>query len=1579
MFSASALVQSLENANLSVLCTDVPDESVLLVNETLSVLLLRCLGSGLKVKGGEEEGDEGVGRSLLDFLIYRVPQHLHAQDGLSPSRKILYQKAAIANLLALLSTVSEESTKLARDLQCARDCADLVGAAVHLCLAVVIGGSMFTHKKAVEVGVIEMVVSVLEKCLGCEDSSTDSTIFDGLLCLSRLCDGNTERCQRVGPSATHVLIVLLNRLQTQLCDQECPEITDWWDAERRMGSWPPLHRLVMCAVEAVQSCVANCCEDRRLFIQNGGITVLLNIMECIPPELSQPILRCVCKIHEHENAVKTELISWQGVRQQSAMPIDESLFEKPEVNLLTQEEELVLRMNEYRIGRQHPTENNLATHLCWLWRWNEERIRRDQKYAKSPQEWSPLMKYEDLYLLIYLLLSTLNFGKHFHLEADDQITMENEVVQQIQADLRRCGVNPIIEDQDKLERAIQVSRTKVEQVMKKKMDIIKAAIACDTSQEAEFYTLPREIMRQRKAALQRDLDAQLRTSNYAYLCASRREKQRAINESRRRCQGGSCVTSTTIETSSLQCADTCSHLDDRHQMTKLDGRIESVVGLSEGNNLTGHQPASAHSLSGIKIKKSPIVFPLIHSLSHLLCLPHLIASSPERWARMKPKTSIIAHCSLLATAFLLTVILLISGLLTISLKCHSDTHKGRHCVVGLLLFSVGILATIPLVIVAVAVDLAIMGDADHARGGDEPAYTETPSKNSPSDFLSEYRSGSAFVSSLKEIHAHMQSLEESLSSTLRDYHENFRPVKPQLEGVDISADGLPVRGTPSMVHSQAVEELEALLKLHNSCQHLLRLHNGLESLGDRVIDLLRRCSLRNRGNRPGVGEEPHTDDDSDDDDDLEVEEDYLNEWKCDSPASCGNIEVEVSAIVAAIKEVESQLAVDTFYEKSEVALFQAFLRTWLDRKRLLRDFVDHYWLNMVQIHSNPKGKSTVGRLEILGTTAELQSLISLMNALHEAEKRVQNVGEGIWKLLFVPWLKFVTSERNSTSKHLKFNIDESSGKDSQQFWHLELIEVDAKDVDGLTFILDTCRQLKSTMLDLSTKFFGLSVDDSRRLIDLCVTASKIFNMEMAKSLLEGCFLPNLPDALTSPDDNTVECREDDISKFILATNGAISPLVSTAQELGYFQRESVDCLTEFLKSLGRLTIQRQDQAYVQALMRILERDANFATLEKVGGGKREQGGADVGKENSISGLTESQLEEVELSKLFHNVHLEFPVCHISKSVILLLKQVDQIIKDADCCDKDHLPTVLRRIPHLIHLYSHCVPTLHAERMKNDLRFVAIYHNDCMYLAHQCLTLGRRKIYPLVESIGSEESDLRTLASISTLHLVSPLRNSATSTLLTHLRDRKAQLGDLFNSCRGLKDCAGKGSEACEKAILGCVSLLLFVFNSLNLLPVTVYLRIMGVLSDEFARLLCDAVVGLEDITTVECSTLLRLINSAIQSITRMFEKHLDAAFDPTLGGALAKNCEKSVNVLLERRIPSWPRLVSLHAVLAAASLEEIRFLAIPRSSTSTISLRLSTDEVRRLVRALFRPSAARSALLRDLAGGGSDASGDVSR
>ena len=41
---------------------------------------------------------------------------------------------------------------------------------------------------------------------------------------------------------------------------------------------------------------------------------------------------------------------------------------------------------------------------------------------------------------------------------------------------------------------------------------------------------------------------------------------------------------------------------------------------------------------------------------------------------------------------------------------------------------------------------------------------------------------------------------------------------------------------------------------------------------------------------------------------------------------------EVYAIVVLMKEVEKLLEAETFYEKSRVQLYQAFTRTWLDRK-----------------------------------------------------------------------------------------------------------------------------------------------------------------------------------------------------------------------------------------------------------------------------------------------------------------------------------------------------------------------------------------------------------------------------------------------------------------------------------------------------------------------------------------------------------------------------------------------------------------------------------------------------------------------
>lgn len=76
----------------------------------------------------------------------------------------------------------------------------------------------------------------------------------------------------------------------------------------------------------------------------------------------------------------------------------------------------------------------------------------------------------------------------------------------------------------------------------------------------------------------------------------------------------------------------------------------------------------------------------------------------------------------------------------------------------------------------------------------------------------------------------------------------------------------------------------------------------------------------------------------------------------------------------------------------------------------------------------------------------------------------------------------------------------------------------------------------------------------------------------------------------------------------------------------------------------------------------------------------------------------------------------------------------------------------------------------------------------MYLADQCLTLGRRKIVPFIESLGLEENGSRIAASLSTLHLVNPLRASAMSALLDQVRAQKSKIQENFNISRGLRVC-----------------------------------------------------------------------------------------------------------------------------------------------------------------------------------------------
>ncbi|KAM3187781.1 hypothetical protein ACTXT7_001624 [Hymenolepis weldensis] len=135
------------------------------------------------------------------------------------------------------------------------------------------------YNNLVDIGIIEYLINTLSKYAHTYESKHIRTILNGFMCLSKLCCENLGRCLRLGAEGTRIFVIFLMRFQTQLCDQEHILESDWTKSEQIFENWHPLHALVACAIESVHSCIANCSENRALFVQHGGFTILLNLLE----------------------------------------------------------------------------------------------------------------------------------------------------------------------------------------------------------------------------------------------------------------------------------------------------------------------------------------------------------------------------------------------------------------------------------------------------------------------------------------------------------------------------------------------------------------------------------------------------------------------------------------------------------------------------------------------------------------------------------------------------------------------------------------------------------------------------------------------------------------------------------------------------------------------------------------------------------------------------------------------------------------------------------------------------------------------------------------------------------------------------------------------------------------------------------------------------------------------------------------------------------------------------------------------------------------------------------------------------
>ncbi|GLV33144.1 Zeste-white 10 [Carabus blaptoides fortunei] len=208
----------------------------------------------------------------------------------------------------------------------------------------------------------------------------------------------------------------------------------------------------------------------------------------------------------------------------------------------------------------------------------------------------------------------------------------------------------------------------------------------------------------------------------------------------------------------------------------------------------------------------------------------------------------------------------------------------------------------------------------------------------------------------------------------------------------------------------------------------------------------------------------------------------------------------------------------------------------------------------------------------------------------------------------------------------------------------------------------------------------------------------------------------------------------------------------------------------------------------------------------------------------------------------------FPKCCISRSTCeyldLLRRILDQASTSSDMCASRLVYTVAQ----IIGLYGSTVPEYHKKLLETIPQQVALFHNNCMYLANELLTLN--KYY-------RDETSNRAVSDESFTSQVQLLRTTGANYFLKFMRSQIKQIEDILKESTLSK--LGQSDDLdsdCEKYIRQCLrqlELLKTVWQ--KVLSYEMYNKAIGELLNSFVDNLITLVIAVEDISADNCAML----------------------------------------------------------------------------------------------------------------------------
>ena len=207
-----------------------------------------------------------------------------------------------------------------------------------------------------------------------------------------------------------------------------------------------------------------------------------------------------------------------------------------------------------------------------------------------------------------------------------------------------------------------------------------------------------------------------------------------------------------------------------------------------------------------------------------------------------------------------------------------------------------------------------------------------------------------------------------------------------------------------------------------------------------------------------------------------------------------------------------------------------------------------------------------------------------------------------------------------------------------------------------------------------------------------------------------------------------------------------------------------------------------------------------------------------------------------------------PKCQVSNSVFKLVTLSRETLEEATRPEVEafYAGRLLCTGRNIFEMYQDVLPIAHRDTLTSFPQSSALAYNNCMYLAHECLTLGHsvlkngKKLPPPLDSRAVILADL-----------VPKLRRCGVELFLQQMRRQRDQLRTILrDSSAGLGQLSGDNllppaAEKCIRQVLHQLNHLRKVWH--NVLPVNIYKRAIGTILNSVVEELVERVIILEDI------------------------------------------------------------------------------------------------------------------------------------